>query len=326
MSDDARTLSKATVDAYWTAGHRVSVPIPGKPSCRIVFDPSYGTIGLQTPLQGREPDVATLRNIGFETFTEDGDVWGEVRVVARDSHHAAFAMLSSIADRIQQFHQSLAVAVPHAVQDYKSLLAGRHGLNNEQQIGLAGELLLLRHLVGQLGPTAAVPAWHGPLAEEHDFFFASAHFEVKTTSGERRRHVIGNISQLTQSPGTPLWLVSIQLTAGARGASVSLPQLVAEVRTAAGDERPELDRRLGALGWENEHVDLYLSTWQLRSTPRVYRIQGDFPRITDEIIGDRVPSWNLVSDVSYRVDLSNLPYPLGPAALLGFVESEGKNP
>lgn len=323
MSDDARDMSAATVDAYWASGERVSVPIPGDPECRVVFDPRGRVVSLLTPFVGKEPDVVKLRSVTFSTAVDGARVWGEVRVDASDSHQAAFALVTTIADRLQREGESLAVAVPHAVDTYQALLARRKGLNDEQQRGLFGELLVLRQLVQSCGPETAVESWHGPLAEEHDFFLAGVHLEVKTTAGERRKHMISGVSQLTQAPGTPLWLVSVQITAGVEGAGLSLPALVAAARVDLADDRIEFDHRLEDMGWEDVHADLYPSMWQFRTQPRAYLVDGAFPRITSELIADRVPSWPLVSDLKYRVDVTDLPFPSTPAALSGFVETEG---
>lgn len=323
MSDDARNMSAATVDAYWESGEQVSVPLPGDPECRVVFDPRGRAVSLLSPLTGNEPDVVKLRSVTFSTAVDGARVWGEVRVDASDSHQAAFALVTTIADRMQRGGESLAVAVPHAVDTYQALLARRMGLNDEQQRGLFGELLVLRQLVDACGRATAVESWHGPSAEEHDFFLAGLHLEVKTTAAERRKHMISGVSQLTQSPGTPLWLVSLQITAGVEGAGLSLPALIAAARADLGDERIEFDRRLEGMGWDDLHADLYPSVWQLRTQPHAYMVDGVFPRITGTLIADRVPSWPLVSDIKYRIDVTDMSFPSTPAALSGFVATEG---
>lgn len=323
MNDDARNMTPATVDLYWTSGEQVSVPLTGAPECRVVFDPRGHAVSLLSPLVGKEPDIVRFRNVTFSTAVDGARVWGEVRIDASTSHQAAYALVSSIADRMQHHGESLAVAVPHAMETYQALLAKRQGLNDEQQRGLFGELLVLRQLITTCGASIAVEAWHGPAAEEHDFFLAGLHLEVKTTSGERRKHVIGGVTQLSQSPGTPLWLVSVQITAGVEGAGLTLPALVAAARSDLADERIEFDRRIEEMGWDDLHADLYPATWQLRTQPRAYIVDGDFPRITSLLIADRVPSWSLVSDLKYRIDITDHAYPSAPAALDGFVETEG---
>jgi len=326
MSDDGRNMSAATVDAYWASGEQVSVPLAGTPECRVVFDPRHRSVSLLSPLTGKEPDVVKLRNVTFSTAVDGPRVWGEITVDASESHQVAFALVTTIADRLQHHGESLAVAVPHAVDTYQSLLARRKGLNDEQQRGLFGELLVLRQLAETAGPAKAVESWHGPLAEEHDFFLAGLHLEVKTTAAERRKHMISGVSQLSQSPGTPLWLVSVQITAGVEGAGLTLPGLVAAARADLVDEQIEFDRRLGEMGWDDLHADLYPSTWQLRTQPRSLVVTGDFPRITADLIADRIPSWPLVSDLKYRIDVTDLPFPIAPEVLSGFVETEGTNP
>ena len=100
---------------------------------------------------------------------------------------------------------------------------------------------------------------------------------------------------------------------------------MAAAHKTVGDERSEFDRRLESMGWDDADSDLYTAIWQLRSSPRSYLVQGDFPRITEELIADRVPSWPLVSDVGYRIDLTDYPHPSSPQALNGFVETKGEH-
>jgi hypothetical protein len=320
--DDAREMTTATVDLYWASGEQITVPLHGQPECRVVFDPRGQTVGLLTPLTGKEPDLVKMRHVAFTTAIDAGAVWGEVAVDASESHQAAFALVSAIAERMQREGESLAVAVPGAVETYASLLKRRKGLNDEQQRGLFGELLVFRHLLTVMQPAAVAQAWHGPLAEEHDFFLAALHLEVKTTSGERRRHMISGVTQLAQSPGTPLWLVSVQLTAGVEGAGQTLPALVAATRTDLGDDRVLFDERLEGMGWDDQQADLYTSTWQLRSQPRALFVTGQFPRLTPELIQDHVPNWALLSDLRYRIDVTDYAFPECPAVLAGFAETQ----
>lgn len=323
MTDDARHMTPATVDVYWNAGRRVSVPMPGSPTCQVVIDPSYHTVSLRSPLTGGEPDVAKMRNVSFHTETDGDETWGELRVTVTGSHHAALALVTTVADRLQIENESLALAVPHAINAYRLLLAKRSKLSDEQQRGLFGELLVLEHLMSSIGAQTALEAWHGPAAEEHDFFLSNQHLEVKTTTSESRRHVIGSMTQLTDTPNVPLWLVSIQLTGGVVGDGRTLPELVSDVRRYAGDLGPVLDARLEGLNWDDEDRDLYPDVWQLRSGPRAYRVEGEFPRITDELVGDDIPSRPLVSDVSYRIDVTTFPCPDRPQVLADFTETDG---
>jgi Putative PD-(D/E)XK family member, (DUF4420) len=317
-----RHLTFANVDAYWGSGFRVEIPLPGSPPCRLRMDASHDEISLVTPVNGPEPDVARYRNIHAHTFVRDDQDWTELRVTVAGSLHAAFSVLADTADRLQLGGESVAVAVARALEAQRGVYAGRAALGQEQEIGLYGELLLFEFLAARLGGELAVDTWSGPLSEEHDFAFVDCHLEVKTTTGEQRRHVIGQVRQLEPLRGIPLWLVSVQITRTSRRGGRTLTRLVSEAREAAGDARAALDDRLRAAGWDDDVADLYPTVWTQRSTPRCYRVDDRFPALTQARLTEVVPQPSLLSDVSYRVDVTNLHFDDVPQPLQGFVETE----
>jgi hypothetical protein len=319
-----RHLNFENLDTYWAARVPVQIPVPGEPSCQLHLDPRHDEVSLLTPLVGNEPDVARFRNITLDTFAEDGVNWAELRVAVAVSLHAAYSLLTSVADRIQLMGESLAVAVPRAIAEHRDVLAGRAGLSDEQEIGLYGELLVVESLLKNDDKAEAVAAWTGPLSEEHDFSFASAHVEVKTTTAERRRHLIGALQQLEPVSGVPLWLLSVQITRSSGSGGRTLSQLVSDVRRLAGELVIDLDDRLAAAGWDNGLRDLFTAVWTLRSTPRCYRVDASFPALTGERLAQAVPRASLLSDVRYRVDVTDLEYSTAPPALAVFVATEGE--
>jgi hypothetical protein len=319
-----RHLNLENLDKYWSAGVPVEVPIGGEPECRLRLDPRRDEMCLLTPLAGAEPDVSRLRNIELNTFVVDDESWGEVRINIAGSPHGAYIILSSIADRIQVKGESLAVAVPRAIAEHRGLLAGRVGLSEEQEIGLYGELLLLEAFLWSADKRRALSAWAGPLSEEHDFVLDDIHVEVKTTSAERRRHLIGTLQQLKPVREVPLWLLSIQITRSSGAGGRTLAQLVQDVRAQAGEAVIDLDDRLAAAGWDDDACDLFTTVWALRSTPRCYRVDDAFPALTHDRLAEVVPRVTHVSDVSYRVDVTDLDDADAPAALAAFVTTEDR--
>ena len=103
-------------------------------------------------------------------------------------------------------------AVAAGVARHRDIFASRGAMTTEKEVGLLGELLFLEFLIHQIGAGPAISAWQGPLSEEHDFTFDSVHVEVKSTSSERRRHIINGLDQLVPLRGVPLSLLSIQFT------------------------------------------------------------------------------------------------------------------
>jgi hypothetical protein len=274
-----------------------------------------------TPLVGPEPDVARFRNIDVRSYADGDEDWAEVRVAVKGAVHAAFSFLATVADRLQLNGEDLALALPYALEAHRGVFAARAGLTPEKEVGLYGELLLVDFLIKQIGAKDALDAWTGPLSEEHDFAFDHLHMEVKTTNSERRRHIIGSAQQLAPLPGIPLWLTSIQLTSSGGGSGLTLPGLIGEVSGRAGAFKPALDLRLRSSGWDDDESDLYPRAWALRGGPRGYLVHEGFPAITQERLRRVVPHVELVSDVSYRVDVTDMPASLPPSPLGGFYES-----
>jgi hypothetical protein len=195
-------------------------------------------------------------------------------------------------------------------------------MTTEKEVGLLGELIFLEFLIHEIGSGPATAAWQGPLSEEHDFTFDTVHIEVKTTSGERRRHVIHGLDQLVPLRGVPLSLLSVQLTRSSPEGGRTLAKVVAHVRQMSGGHQVVTDAMLSACGWQDDDADLYSTFWALRSQPRAYDVKDDFPAMTPDLVSPVVPNFALLSDVSYRVDLTDLKHDTLPAPLGGFVESK----
>lgn len=324
--DDARHLTFTTLDELWDNGAPMVLPVRGEPMCRLQLDPKNGLITLVTAYETPEPDVAKLKNVVFNAVTSGDDEFAELTVHVEGSVHGAYGLLATVADELQVDKMPLAAAVAAGVARHRNVIASRGAMTTEQEVGLFGELLFLEYLIQQLGAGPAVAAWQGPLSEEHDFTFHSCHIEVKTTSSERRRHVIHGLDQLVPRRGVPLNLLSIQLTRTSPDGGRTLPQVVAGLRRISGGYRTTIDTMLAALGWQDTDADLYQTFWTLRSQPRAYGVKDEFPAMTPDRVTPVVPNFALISDVSYRVDLTDLTYDQLPDPIRGFVDSEEDRP
>jgi hypothetical protein len=303
--DDARRLTVATLDELWSNGAPIALPLNGVPACELRLDPAAGEITLVTTYESPEPDVTRLRNITFNPIASDGQELAELTVRVDGNTHGAYSLLATIADGLQINDQPLRAAVAVGCDRHKDLFASRGTLTQEKEIGLFGELLFLDFLIGRVGPAKALAAWQGPFSEEHDFAFVGLTVEIKTTSSERRRHTIHGLTQLVPVRGLPLSLISIQVTRSSPDVGQTLPQLVADVHRRSSSHRSTLDAMLDQFGWESEAADLYGTSWRLRSEPRAYSVDGVFPAMTPDVLASVVPSFGLVSEVMYRVDLSD---------------------
>lgn len=315
-------LSPDTVEDYFRSGVAAAFQLGTAVESVLEIDPSRQEMRLISPALGSEPDVAGYERITVERTSligRPGD-WFQLTVDATSMHYEAYVLIESIVDQLEG-GAPFRHAVSESLSGFKDLLSGRRRMSDEKEAGLIGELLVLHHALGKLEEDTAVGAWLGPLAEEHDFGFEEFDAEVKTTRSEARVHVIGNESQLQPVPGRPLYLVSVQITlAGAAAEGFTLPTLISLIRARLDLSRRAFDMALERLAWKDADADLYRTKYQLRSMPRTYLVDLAFPAITGPRLDEVVPKRVLVSGVSYRVDVSHLPFVVPPAPLNDYCE------
>lgn len=299
-------LDPRSVEEYFRLGVRTAFDLRAEPLVRMEIDPGQETIELTLPAAGSDPEVTTFERLTFNRFASQGAEWFRLTIDARDMHYEAYVLVESVVDQLRA-GASFRHAVSEALVSLKDLLSGRNRLTEEKTLGLIGELLVLQHVIGAVGETAAIESWLGPHSEEHDFGFQDFDAEVKTTKSEQRVHVIGSETQLEASPGTALHLISIQVTrAGTAAHGFTLPALINDIRSSLDQSRRTFDAVLEGLGWRDTDSDLYPIRYQLRSTPRAYLVDDEFPAITSGRLDAVVPKRINVSAVSYRVNVTEL--------------------
>lgn len=176
---------------------------------------------------------------------------------------------------------------------------GSQTLSPEAEVGLVGELKLLRAIVDAGVPLAvAIESWVGPLDGVQDFELGTGALEVKATlsaAGFPAR--IGSLEQLDDSTRQPLFLAGVRLRQAESGQS--LPELVAAMRDASkGDAEATrlLSERLIAAGYFDAQADRYVRRFTLADT-RVIEVKDGFPRLTH----GSVPLG--ITQATYEVDL-----------------------
>lgn len=319
-------LNPETLEQYFRAGVPAVIAISTRVDAKLEIDPHSELLRLVLPAQGATPDVTAFERLSVDRriAAGRGELF-EFTVDATDIHYEAYSFLEAILDYVRS-GASFRKAVSDALSGQADLLSKRKKLTDERVAGLWGELDMLEHLIPRLGELIAMQAWLGPLAQEHDFGFELFEAEVKTTTGSARRHVIGSATQLQATPGRPLLLVSVQLAlGGAAEGAVSLPQKINRVRNMLEKTRRTFDTHLTGLGYHADDADLYTATLQSRSVPRAYVVDDDFPAITQPRLNGVVPQPGLVSDVSYRVDVSGLDFVRAPFPLDTYTEDPAAN-
>lgn len=158
---------------------------------------------------------------------------------------------------------------------------GPGGMSESAVLGLIGELLLIRdQLIPLIGVRAAIDAWSGPFGEPNDFALRGGFLEVKTTSRQVPEVLeIANSSQLDDTRGDIL-LVHVRLRS--RPGGITLPQLVADVRSSVVGEAPdrvsEFDNLLMTVGYVPAQAELYTAAYTHERSD-LFTVAGQFPRL-----------------------------------------------
>ena len=176
---------------------------------------------------------------------------------------------------------------------------GFQALSPEAEIGLVGELSVLRSIIDAGVPASlAIESWLGPLDALQDFELGTGALEVKSTlSAIGFPAKIGSLEQLEDSVRQPLFVVSVRLKQTTTGKT--LPEIVDEMQCIVkGDAEAErlLAERLLAAGYIEQHADRYARRFTLAGT-RIIEVDEDFPRLT---LGN-VPLG--ITKASYEIDL-----------------------
>jgi len=304
MTTPTDQLSPDTLEKYFRSGTVTVHHVNDSPEVDIIIDGPGQKISVLTPRKGMVLDSASLRRVTTGVDVRNGQEWARFTLDARGMYAEAYGLVISVVQAMRG-GATFAAATSAAMTNMKALLAAKPRISEEKQIGLVGELLLFRSLLDTFDEYTVIDWWLGPLAEEHDYAFPAFDAEVKTTLGESRTHVIHGAGQLEPSPGRSLWLVSVQVTrAGGNPDGVGLPGLIHEIRERLTGTRDRFVSRLSSEGWDDDDAAMYPTAYVLRTTPAAYLVDDDFPAVTRQRLRSVVPHSDLVSDVTYRVNVS----------------------
>lgn len=189
------------------------------------------------------------------------------------------------------------------VREWQAFMARTHRpLSLDAQIGLFGELWLLRLLAETSLAAGALDCWQGPLRAAQDFQVRVGAIEVKSTV--RTGSFLARINSIEQldSDRAPTFLCALRFEENTDG--ISLVDLVSELREKFG--QAGVQRRFEALlmvvGYLDEHAQLYGRTLILKDA-KAFRSEGDMPRLTRNTLPAALRS------AAYVLDLDALDVP-----------------
>lgn len=290
-------------------------PIDGEPPVSIFIDPAAPRLGLRIPLGGDDfTQEAPLAEIEIRTGLINGERTLEIATSNPILFPIFFPFVLTLVDRVQIERAAVGAAVTASLDQWRDLLRRAAMLSEDVQTGLMGELWMLDRLADQ-SPDTAITAWTGPEREAHDFRVGDREFEVKTTRGERRIHVISNMTQLEPSSGHELYVLSLQFAAAGAMGGRSLAERLQQLRDRfehAGLVQ-EFDRRLkNGFGLDRSNWNFYRERIQLRSRPALIPVTPEFPSIrTEDILAIAREGMTRVTDIRYRLDMTGLGFEEG---------------
>jgi hypothetical protein len=179
---------------------------------------------------------------------------------------------------------------------------GKQGLSYEAQRGLYGEIYFLRLLLTSiLDKYYCVNSWHGPEKSIQDFQYSNWAVEIKTTHGNNHQKIhITSERQLDDSVIEKIFLFHLSLDVRL-GNGESLNLVINEVSELLNDNTMASNLfklKLLESGYYDIHKPLYDEQGYTIRQENIYRVAGNFPRITEK----QIPIG--VGDVRYSIVLS----------------------
>jgi len=224
-------------------------------------------------------------------------------VVSRSHYEMIFTPLANqMFDGVAVQGRKPIDAVADAIAEFRGAMKPlKAAMTLAEQIGLVGEIWVLRNVLLPALGSRACRLWSGPRTERHDFVGEKVHIEVKSTTRSEDRHEISRLDQLRAPAEKQLLLASVQLER-TDGGDMTLATLIDGVIEDLGTDGyaiAEFRSRLADAQWHDglrQSSDLH---WFSLRDAQFFEVEGTFPRMPD----DYIPPRGIVS-IRYTIDLS----------------------
>jgi len=282
-------------DVFWTRDHKGSIGFRLSSETKLNFSKNLPSIsGI---------DITTKK-------TEQGQVWLDLILVKKKSSEIFRTICVDLLHLLFSIGRGrddeAAKAIIERLMEWQKLLKSKSGdafLSTEQQIGLFGELLVLKDFfLKKLSPINAFSAWIGPKDSPQDFRHSNLLLEIKTNSASTNRPIkISSLEQLN-SRGAELYLIHQLIAVDEREGS-TLQELVNSIR----DEYASANLNAGVLfkvallsvGFEDDERYNH-ARWKLHSR-KSYIVEEGFPMLTEENVHPSI----LDSTYTIRIESCN---------------------
>lgn len=250
-----------------------------------------------------------LKDIKIETLTDERDKSKKFLLILllNKQHKDIFSTLcEDLIFGVSEVstEQTLVEKLLERLAKWQSLFekVGKQGLSDEAQRGLYGEIYFLRFFLSNASDKSfCVKSWLGPEKSIQDFQFSNWAVEVKTTHGNNHQKIhITSERQLDDSIIEKIFLFHLSLDVRV-GNGESLNTIIDEVSELLNESTMSSNLfklKLLESGYYEIHKPLYDERGYTIRQENLYRVMGNFPRITE----NQIPIG--VGDVRYSIVLS----------------------
>ena len=280
---------------------------PDEPRMWLALD-RQGQRHILVSLEGGQPARSLLQVRGLSAATatfalENGPESLWIDVHCQDpAYDSTFVTVGEDIAHALHGESNTIARVETVLREWQLFWGRGRGPSDEAMLGIFGELWFLDRWIPDPDPTT----WLGPTGHRHDFTAAGISVEVKATAVRRdgsSRHRISHLDQLADPESGPLYLFSLQAVHDPNAGN-SLPRMVQrlETRFASSAVRLEtLRERLALVGWSRGVPDEGAPSYRI-TAEELYRVEGDFPRLTRASFDGGPPPG--VDDIAYSLDLA----------------------
>ena len=195
-----------------------------------------------------------------------------------------YLLLPTRMDAIAQFAARL--------REWQRFLAvGKGGLGIPKQMGLWGELVVLRALAVNIGWNRAIKCWVGPGGASQDFRLDALLIETKTVALGADAISISSLEQLSVPDGSTMYLAHYGTAVVAPQEGEPLPDVVLAIRNDLRDDallRGDFENRLLGSGYHRVHEGRYAGRGFVVRTCDIYAVGDDFPRLDRNSVPSQV--------------------------------------
>jgi Putative PD-(D/E)XK family member, (DUF4420) len=291
-------------DREWR-GISLSVQAPVRFLAGIREPDGHIALLLEAPLSAAPRSVLRINADGVTLSDQRAHGESIVRIAVtleRESLRDVFEVLATDIVEVVRPTTTPSQAISAAVSRLEAwqafLRSGGRGLSREEQIGLLGELAVLRLVAAEIGYDHAVGAWIGPLDGIHDFNRSGIAIEVKGVAGVGSLLRISHLDQLETRGLSALVIARPRFREGPEGSSLSdvIQSIREEIDRSAPNARTGFDDRLLRARFLDVDRQQHDSITYLLHSVYGFEVREGFPRLTTSSVPAEIV------DAAYSLD------------------------